>query len=91
MIHGKVTFCGNDGAVETPPDLTADELYPAGAVSAGFVDVIRGVGENLADAQTAVDTVAFLEAAYRSAATRAPVAVEEGEVASPGNSGQGQS
>jgi predicted dehydrogenase len=77
MIHGKVSFCGNDGAVETPPDLTAEELYPAGAVSAGFVDVIRGVGENPADAQTAVATVEFLEAAYRSAATHAPVAVEE--------------
>jgi predicted dehydrogenase len=91
MIHGKVTFCGNDGSVETAPDLAADELYPAGAVSAGFVNVIRGVGENLADAQTAVATVAFLEAAYRSAATHAPVAVEEGGVASPGRPGHGQS
>jgi predicted dehydrogenase len=76
LIHGKLTFCGNDGTVESPPDLTPEELYPAGAVSRGFIDLIRGAGENLADARTAVATVAFLEAAYRSAAAAAPVAVE---------------
>lgn len=77
MIHGKLTFCGNDGTVESAPDLTAEELYPAAAVSEGFVSLIRGAGENLADAPTAVATVEFLEAAYRSAATHAPVAIAE--------------
>lgn len=77
LIHGKLTFCGNDGTVESPADMTADEVYPAAAVSEGFIDLIRGVGENLADARTAVATVEFLEAAYRSVATSAPVAIEE--------------
>lgn len=76
IIQGKLTFCGNDGTVESLPDLTADELYPAGAVSASFIDLIRGVGENPADARTAVATVEFLEAAYRSAAAGMPVAIE---------------
>lgn len=76
LIQGKLTFCGNDGTVESVADLSADELYPAGSVSAGFVDLIRGGGENLADAQTAVATVEFLEAAYRSVAARAPVTIE---------------
>lgn len=77
MIQGKLTFRGNDGMEESPPDLSPEELYPAGAVSAGFIDLIRGVGENLADAQTAVATVEFLEAAYRSAASGAPVRIAE--------------
>jgi len=77
LIHGRLTFCGNDGTVESPPDLSADELYPAARVSEGFVSVIRGAGENLADARTAVATVEFLEAAYRSAATHAPAAVAQ--------------
>src|SRR5690606_15966313 len=77
LIHGNLTFCGNDGTVETPPDLSPEELYPAGGVSAGFIDLIRGVGENLADAQTAVATVEFLEAAYHSAASGAPARIAE--------------
>lgn len=77
MILGKLTFCGNDGTVENVPDMTAEEVYPAAAVSAGFVDLIRGAGENLADAQTAVATVEFLEAAYRSATTHAPVRIDQ--------------
>jgi len=77
LIQGKLTFHGNDGSVESLPDLTGEEIYPAGAVSESFVNLIRGTGQNLADADTAVATVEFLEAAYRSAATRAPVAIEE--------------
>jgi len=77
LIQGKLTCHGNDGSVESLPDLAGDEIYPAGAVSAAFVNLIRGVGDNLSDARTAVATVEFLEAAYRSAARRAPVAIEE--------------
>jgi len=75
LIHGKLSFCSNDGDIETLPDLTPDEVYPAGAVSASLIDLIRGVGETMADAGTAVTTVAFVEAAYRSVATRTPVVI----------------
>jgi hypothetical protein len=76
LIHGKLCLCGNDGTIESPPDLSRDEIYPAGAVSAGWINVIRGVGDNCGDAETAAATVEFIDAAYRSAALGAPVGTE---------------
>ncbi|MBS0417814.1 MAG: Gfo/Idh/MocA family oxidoreductase [Proteobacteria bacterium] len=75
LIQGKLTVCMNDGTTESVPDLTAAETYPGEAVTAGWVDVIRGCGENLSDAETAVRTVEFIEAAYRSAARGSPVRI----------------
>jgi predicted dehydrogenase len=73
LIQGKLTLCLNDGTAETIPDLTPAEIYPGDAVTAGWIDVIRGTGDNLSDAHTAVRTVEFMEAAYRSADQGRPV------------------
>jgi predicted dehydrogenase len=59
--------------VETP----AGEIYPAEAPARCLVDLIRGVGENLAPAEPAAATVEFLEAAYKSAGEGRPVLVTE--------------
>jgi predicted dehydrogenase len=67
LVQGKLTVCRNDGAAESLPDLAAAEIYPALAVANGWIDVIRGCAENLSDADTAVRTVEFIEAAYQSA------------------------
>jgi predicted dehydrogenase len=75
LIHGKLSYCLNDGTTESVPDLAPAEIYPAAAVAAGWIDVIRGCGENLSDAETAVTTVEFIEAAYRSAEQGAPVRI----------------
>jgi predicted dehydrogenase len=83
LIHGKLTLCRNDGSIESIPDLSRDEIYPAGAVSAAWIDVILGLCENSADAETAVATVEFIEAAYQSAARGAPVEIDP-EVAREG-------
>jgi len=85
LIHGKLSLFKNDGSTESIPDLSRDEVYPAGAVSAGWIDVILGVGENSADAETAVATVEFIEAAYQSAARGAPVKIDR-EAAREGGS-----
>jgi predicted dehydrogenase len=75
LIQGKLTLCMNNGTAETVPDMTPAEIYPAAAVTAGWIDVIRGCGENLSDAETAVKTVEFIEAAYRSAEQGSPVRI----------------
>ncbi|HEV7612404.1 MAG TPA: Gfo/Idh/MocA family oxidoreductase [Steroidobacteraceae bacterium] len=76
LIHGKLVCCGNDGSVESVPDLSDADIYPAAAVSAGLIDLIRGINDNPGDGTTAVATVEFIEAAYRSAALRAPVTID---------------
>jgi len=73
LIHGTLTFHGNDGTVDALPGLRPDEVYPAGAPSSCLVDLVRGTGENLSDAETALATVEFIEAAYESARTGMPV------------------
>jgi predicted dehydrogenase len=75
LIQGKLSVCMNDGTTETVPDLAPNEVYPGGAVTAGWVDVIRGCAENLSDAETAVRTVEFVEAAYQSASQGRPVQI----------------
>ncbi|HEX4243346.1 MAG TPA: Gfo/Idh/MocA family oxidoreductase [Steroidobacteraceae bacterium] len=76
LIHGKLAWHGNDGTTESLPDLVSADVYPAAAVTAGLIDLIRGNGDNPADAATAVATVEFIEAAYRSAASRAPEMID---------------
>ena len=67
----------NDGSVEVVPPLGDDERYPAGAPSAGLVDLVRGAGANRAPGEPAAATVEFLELAYRSARERRPVRRDE--------------
>jgi predicted dehydrogenase len=75
LMQGKLSYCGNDGSIEALDDLAQADVYPAGAVSAGLVDLIRGINDNPADAATAVATVEFIEAAYGSVARRGPVTI----------------
>jgi predicted dehydrogenase len=75
LIQGKLACCSNDGSIESPPDLSQGEIYPAASVSDGLIDLIRGINDNPADATTAVATVEFIEAAYRSVALRVPVTI----------------
>jgi predicted dehydrogenase len=75
LFHGRLSLDGNDGTVEHFDDLAEDELYPTGAPSACLVDLVRGVGENLADATSAVATVELLEAAYASVRAGTPVGI----------------
>jgi predicted dehydrogenase len=83
LIHGKLAWHGNDGTTESLPDLVNADVYPAASVSAGLIDLIRGIGENQGDAATAVATVEFIEAAYRSASSRAPERIDPTAAAVP--------
>ena len=76
LIHGKLMYCSSDGTIESAPDLSSTEIYPAASVSAGLIDLIRGLKDNPGDSSTAVATVEFIEAAYRSVASRAPVTID---------------
>jgi predicted dehydrogenase len=78
LIQGKLSWVGNDGTVESPPDLPQGDVYPAASVCAGLIDLLRGANDNLADASTAVATVEFIEAAYRSVEARLPVTIAAG-------------
>lgn len=51
--------------------------YPGGEPARAFVDLLAGVGPNLAPARPAAATVAFTEAMYRSSAERAFVSVRQ--------------
>ena len=65
----------NDGTSEQFPDLSQEELYPAHLPSRGLTDLVLGEGENRAPGEVGARVVEFLEAGYRSAASRLPVSV----------------
>lgn len=70
LLNGTLSIHRNDGTVEhLDPPMSADEAFPAWAPARAFADLIAGHGENLAPPGPAADTVAFLEAAYASAAS----------------------
>lgn len=68
MLAGTLSIHRNDGSVEHLDPLREDEVFPAELPARAFADVIAGHGENLSPAEPAAHTVAFLEAAYASAA-----------------------
>lgn len=71
---GTLEIRRNDGSVETPPDLDADERYPEWVTGHHLVDLIRGTAcENLAPPRAGAAVVEFLEAAYQSTAGGRPV------------------
>jgi predicted dehydrogenase len=74
---GKLEIHRNDGSVEVVPPLAPAEIYPAGAPSAGIVDLVLGTGENLAPPEPAAAAAEFLELAYISARERRPVRRDE--------------
>jgi predicted dehydrogenase len=88
LLAGTLTVQRNGEVAETPPALTADEVYPAHATARCLVDLIAGGGENRAPAEPAAAVVEFLEAAYLSAREGRPVAVGE-VLEEPGSDGRG--
>ena len=74
---GKLELHRNDGTVEVVPPLGADEVYPAGAPSAGLVDLVLGRGENLAPPEPGAAATEFLELAYLSAREGRPARRDE--------------
>jgi predicted dehydrogenase len=75
---GKLEIGRNsDGSVEVLEPLTAEERWPAGATSAGIVDLVLGLGENRAPAEAGAAAVEFLELAYISAREHRPARLDE--------------
>lgn len=75
LARGRLRITYADGTVEEPPDLEPDEQYPAERPARCLVDLVGGDGVNSAPGAPAAATVGFLEAAYASAASGAPVGV----------------
>jgi predicted dehydrogenase len=69
LLGGTVVAHFNDGTSEEIEPLTEEEIFPAGATSRGFADLIAGRGDNRGPAEPAAFVVEFLEAAYRSSAS----------------------
>jgi predicted dehydrogenase len=67
----------NDGTSELFTPLEPDERAPIHAPARCLVDLVLGVGENLAPGEVGARTVEFLDAAYRSAAERRVVGIAE--------------
>ncbi|HET7567855.1 MAG TPA: Gfo/Idh/MocA family oxidoreductase [Gaiellaceae bacterium] len=76
LAEGTLEIALDDGTTERVALEEGESVYPAEAPARGFADLIAGRGPNLAPAVPAARTVAFVEAAYRSAASGQPVAVE---------------
>lgn len=76
LLDGTVSIHRNDGSSDEIEPLSGDEVYPAHLPSRRFADLIAGRGENLAPGRDAAHVVEFLEAAYRSAQSGAPVRID---------------
>lgn len=88
LIGGRLAYNGNDGTVETPPDLVPGDNYPTRAPARLLVDLVLGiVDDNPAPATDAAACVEFLEAAYTSAGSGGPVAVAPREPTSAASAG----
>ena len=75
VASGRLEASFNDGSHESRDPLPDHEAYPAHATARCLVDLILGDGVNQAPAEPAARTVAFLEAAYRSAEQGEPVEI----------------
>lgn len=72
LLSARAALHRNDGThVERVPD-DSEPAYPAEAPARAFADLIAGRGPNHAPGPDAAATVAFLDAAYRSAASGRP-------------------
>jgi predicted dehydrogenase len=74
---GRLSIVRNDGSTEALEDLTKEEAYPAGATSAGLVDLVLGLAGNRAPAEAGAAAVEFLELSYISAREHRPVRRDE--------------
>jgi predicted dehydrogenase len=76
-FNGGLAAYFNDGTSELFEPLKPEEVSPPAAPARCLADLILGKGENLAPGEVGARTVEFLEAAYRSAAERRIVTVDE--------------
>jgi predicted dehydrogenase len=67
----RATLCRNDGSRVVAEPSAGELTYPSLAPARGFADLIGGRGPNRAPGRPAAATVAFLDAAYRSATSGA--------------------
>jgi predicted dehydrogenase len=72
LLSARAVLHRNDGTVVEQALGDAEPTYPADAPARAFADLIAGRGPNHAPGRDAAATVAFLDAAYRSAASRRP-------------------
>ena len=78
LIAGTLVIRKDDGSVESPETVPADERYPRFAPANNFVDVILYDVDNIAPGEIGRLAVDFLDAAYRSAANGGmPVSVTQ--------------
>src|SRR5437870_2063643 len=77
-MAGTCSIYYNDGSIEKLDDVPAERLYPQEATSRHLVDLILGNCRlNLSPGEIGARTVELLEAAYRSAAERRIVSIDE--------------
>jgi predicted dehydrogenase len=76
-MAGTCTLYRNDGSVEALPVTPSDQLYPKERTSRHLVDILLDGVPNQSPAEIGVRTVELLEAAYRSAAERRLVRIDE--------------
>jgi predicted dehydrogenase len=76
-MAGTCTVYRNDGSVQVLPPTPADRRYPRELTSRHLVDIVLDGVPNQSPAEIGVRTVELLEAAYRSAAERRLVRVDE--------------
>ena len=75
LAGGRLEAHYNDGTSEQFQDLSGQELYPAHLPSRGLTDLALGAVENRAPGELGARVVEFLEAGYRSAASRRSIEV----------------
>jgi predicted dehydrogenase len=77
-MAGTCSIYYNDGSVERLDDVPAESRYPQEATSRHLVDLILGDSQiNMSSGEIGARTVELLEAAYRSAAERRVVGIDE--------------
>jgi predicted dehydrogenase len=79
-MAGSCSIFHNDGSVETFDEVPADRRYPLEAPARHLVDLVLGVvpaAGNASPGEIGARTVELLEAAYRSAAERRVVSIDE--------------
>jgi predicted dehydrogenase len=77
-MAGTCSIYCNDGSIERLDNVPAERLYPQEATSRHLVDLILGNCQtNLSTGEIGARTVELLEAAYRSAAERRVVSIDE--------------
>ncbi len=76
-MAGTCTVYRNDGSLEALPVTPAEQRYPKELTSRHLVDIVLDQVPNQSPAEIGVRTVELLEAAYRSAAERRLVPIDE--------------